>query len=89
MADKIDNGEVAELIQSVKALFIPASLFLACLVMAAGTFLVYYQESLGWVFISVSVIMMIGAFFALIRFHNKLRARGVMPEQHDEPDPNS
>jgi len=76
------EAERAELIQSVKALFIPLSLFLACCIMAAGVFLIYNLEPCGWVFVGISATLMVTAFIALIRFQNKLRARGVLvPEE--------
>jgi uncharacterized membrane protein len=73
------EAEKAELIQSIKALYIPLSLFLACVIMAAGVFLIYNLEPVGWAFIAVSGAIMASAFFALIRFQNRLRANGVLP----------
>jgi hypothetical protein len=72
------EAERAELIQSVKALYIPLSLFLACCIMAAGVFLIYNLEPCGWVFVGVSATLMLTAFIALIRFQNTLRAKGVL-----------
>jgi hypothetical protein len=87
MKDPKFDAEKAEFIQSVKALYIPFSLFLACVIMAAGSFLVYNQEPLGWYFIAVAGVTMISAFVALIRFQNKLRAKGIMPvEENDLPE---
>jgi hypothetical protein len=80
MKDRQLDAEKAEFIQSVKALYIPFSLFLACVIMAAGTFLIYNQEPLGWIFVAVAGTTMLTAFVALIRFQNKLRAKGIMPE---------
>ena len=78
MKNEIEAAERAEFIQSVKALFIPSSLFVACLLMAAGTFLIYNHEPLGWAFAAMSGITIVTAFTALIRFQNKLRAKGVL-----------
>jgi hypothetical protein len=78
MSKEADAAEKAEFIQSVKALMIPLSLFLACVIMAAGTFLIYNNESIGWAFVVVSATTVIAAFVALIRFQNKYRARGII-----------
>jgi len=79
MKDESLEAEKAEFIQSIKALYIPLSLFLACVIMAAGVFLIYNLEPVGWAFIAVSGAIMASAFFALIRFQNRLRANGVLP----------
>ena len=79
MQTENSEAEKAELIQSVKALYIPLSLFLACVIMAAGVFLIYNLEPIGWAFIAFSAAIMASAFFALIRFQNRLRASGVLP----------
>ncbi len=78
MKDKTLEAEKAEFVQSVKALFIPFSLFLACIMMAAGTFLIYNSEPFGWILVAVAGITMLLAFIALIRFQNKLRAKGIL-----------
>jgi hypothetical protein len=80
MNSDIEAAERAELIQSVKALLIPLSLFLACVIMAAGTFLIYNREPLGWAFATVSVVIIVSAIVALIRFQNKHRARGIIKQ---------
>jgi len=85
--------ERAEFVQNLKAYLIPASLFLSCLIMAAGTFLIYNRLPAGWLLIALSGIMIILAFSAFASFHNKLRAHGriasasgkVSPE-HDDGD---
>jgi hypothetical protein len=84
MKDRQLEAEKAEFIQSVKALYIPFSLFLACVIMAAGTFLLYNQEPLGWMFVGIAGATMVTAFVALIRFQNKLRAKGIMPPEESE-----
>jgi hypothetical protein len=78
MNSEIEAAEKAEFIQSVKALLIPLSLFLACVIMAAGTFLIYNHEPLGWAFAALSTVIIIAAIVAFIRFQNKHRARGIL-----------
>lgn len=77
------EAEKAEVIQAVKALFIPLLLFLSCIMFAAGVFLLRNSEPLGWVFIGITVVVSTGSFIALIRFHNSYRARGIMPDKED------
>ncbi len=72
------DAKKAESWQALKAFLIPVTLFLACVASAAGIFLVYNQEPLGWVFIIPAGITIILDFIGLIRFQNKLRAKGVM-----------
>lgn len=78
---EIEAAERAEFIQSVKALLIPSSLFLSCVIMAAGIFLIYNNEPLGWAFAALSVTVVIAAMIGFIRFQNKYRARGIMPPE--------
>ncbi|HEY9775808.1 MAG TPA: hypothetical protein V6C81_18750 [Planktothrix sp.] len=84
MNKEAQEAEKAEFIQSVKALLIPLSLFLACVIMAAGTFLIYNGESCGWGFVAVAGTTVIIAFVALIRFQNKYRARGIIKAEPDD-----
>ncbi len=84
MSKEAHDAEKAEFIQSVKALMIPLSLFLSCVVMAAGTFLIYNGEALGWIFAAVAGATVITAFVALIRFQNKFRARGIIRSNMEE-----
>ena len=77
-------AEKAEFIQSVQALFIPLGLFLACVIMAAGTFLIYNNEPVGWVLAGISGTTVIAAFIALIRFQNKYRAKGIIRSNIEE-----
>ncbi|HEY9678153.1 MAG TPA: hypothetical protein V6C76_09085 [Drouetiella sp.] len=96
MNSELEAAERAEFIQSVKALLIPLCLFLACVVGAAGTFLIYNHEPLGWAFALVSAVTIITCIVWLIRFQNKHRARGILkhgmeaeallPENHAESD---
>lgn len=81
-----EKVERAELIQSVKALFIPLSLFLSCVIFSAGTFLLYNGESFGWVFIAITGLMAVAAIVALIRFQNPYRAKGVITRSTEESD---
>jgi hypothetical protein len=46
--------------------------------MAAGTFLIYNNEPVGWVFVAISSAMCITGIVWLIRFQNKFRARGIL-----------
>lgn len=80
----MEEAEKAEFWQSVKALYIPFSLFIACCIFAAGVFLVYYNEPAGWGFIGTTVVIAISAFIALFRFQNKFRAKGIIPNREDE-----
>ena len=79
-----EAAEKAEFIQSVKALFIPLGAFLACVIMAAGTFLIYNNESVGWIFVAVSTVLVVSSVVALIRFQNKHRARGIIRSNIEE-----
>lgn len=72
----MNDIERAELIQSLKAYLIPTSLFIACLIGAAGTFLVREGYQVGWAFIGVTVITIIAAMWAFVRFQNKHRYEG-------------
>jgi hypothetical protein len=74
----VAEAKKADSWQSAKALLIPFSLFLACVISAAGTFLVYYQEPLGWAFLLVGGATIVAAFVGLIRFQNQFRARGIV-----------
>lgn len=75
--------EKAELIQSITALYIPFSLFISCVVFAAGCFLVYHGEPIGWAFIAATIAIALSAFFALIKFQNKFRAKGIVANKED------
>lgn len=83
MLSESEQAERAEFIQSVKALFIPSSLFLACVIMAAGSFLIANHEPVGWAFVVVSLATVASAFVCLIRFQNKHRAAGLIDEAAD------
>lgn len=52
--------------------------------MAAGTFLIYNNESVGWVFVVISTVLVISSVVALIRFQNRFRARGIIRSNIEE-----
>ncbi len=83
MRNELAEAERAELIQSITALYIPLSLFLSCVIFAAGSFLLYNGESLGWAFIAVTALVATSAIVALIRFQNKYRAKGIVPREFE------
>jgi hypothetical protein len=74
-------AQKAESWQALKAFLIPVTLFLACVSAAAGMFLIYNNEPLGWVFALISTATIILDFIGLIRFQNKWRAQGILPKE--------
>jgi len=90
VSQELIKAERAALIQSVKALYIPLSLFLACVISAGGMYMVFYTEdkSPGYAFLGVAFTIIISAFVALIRFQNNYRAKGVIgrAEASGEPE---
>ena len=83
MNSELEAAERAEFIQSVKALLIPSSLFVACVMMAAGFFLICNHEPLGWIFAAISLTTVVAALTGFIRFQNKYRARGILKDGTD------
>src|SRR5262249_30167935 len=81
MKDAKLEAQRAESWQSIKALLIPLSLFIACLLSAAGTFLVYNGESLGWLFLAVAAATIVTSLIGLVRFQNKFRAKGMLASE--------
>lgn len=81
MQDPIREAARAETWQSLKALLIPLSLFVACLLSAAGTFLVYNGESAGWIFLAIAAVVIVLSFVGLIRFQNSFRVKGILIDQ--------
>jgi hypothetical protein len=77
------NIERAEAWQATKALLIPLSLFIACIISAAGTFLIYNGEPVGWIFAFVAAAIILADFVGLIRFQNKYRAKGIIANEHE------
>ena len=77
------EAEKAEVRQAIKALFIPLSLFLSTVIFAAGVFLIYNQEALGWAFIATTAIVATWAIVTLVQFQNSYRAKGIMPDKED------
>jgi len=83
---RLEEAKKADRWQSAKALLIPVCLFLACVLSAAGVFLVYNNEPLGWIFVLVSMSTIVACFVGLIRFQNKYRARGVISDGTEDDD---
>lgn len=78
--------ERAELIQSLKAYLIPSSLFVACLIGAAGTFLIREGYAVGWAFVGVCATIIISSMWAFICFQNKHRYEGrFLDEDKSKP----
>lgn len=80
MSQELIKAERAALIQAVKALYIPLSLFIACVISAGGMYMVLYTEdkSPGYAFLAVAFTIIISAFVALIRFQNNYRVKGMV-----------
>jgi len=88
MKDAQKSIERAEAWQATKALLIPLSLFIACVISAAGTFLIYNGEPVGWLFAAVALAIIVADFVGLIRFQNKYRAKGMIAREHEvDPKP--
>ncbi len=83
MKDEKKQAEKAELIQALKALFIPVALFLATVTFAAGIFLIYHNEVAGWGFMLTTAVLAVWSFVALFQYQNSYRARGIMPDKED------
>lgn len=90
MSQDLIKAERAALIQAVKALYIPLSLFIACVISAGGMYMVLYTEdkSPGYAFLGIALTIIISAFIALIRFQNSYRAKGLVgrAEATGEPE---
>lgn len=80
MSQELKNAERAALIQAVKALYIPLSLFIACVISAGGMYMVLYTEdkSPGYAFLGVAMTIIVSAFIALIKFQNSYRVKGMV-----------
>ena len=80
MSQELVKAERAALIQAVKALYIPLSLFIACVISAGGMYMVLYTEEKnpGYAFLTVAFLIIVSAFVALIRFQNNYRAQGLV-----------
>ena len=93
----MNEEDKAEFIQSLKAYLIPSSMFIACLLNAAGIFLISNGHTLGAVFLGAGFSIIIWALVAFIQFQNKLRADGrsrqvrrtqaAQQEQAEEAEP--
>lgn len=68
--------EKAERIQAWKAFLIPTGLFIACLLNAAGIYILYSGNAIGMVFLGLGLAIIIGGIFAFITFQNEHRANG-------------
>ncbi len=73
----------AELVQGVKALYIPLSAFLACVIMAGGVYLIINGEAFGYFMFALAIVIIISAVFAFLTFQNKLRADGGILDKED------
>lgn len=82
--NEIDKAEYK---QALRAFLIPSSLFVACLLGAAGVYMIREGEGFGWGFVAASFSIIIWAFVAFVTFQNKLRAQGLMKDQYDSPTP--
>lgn len=82
--DEIDR---AEFNQALKAYLIPAGGFVACLLGAAGVFLIREGYGIGWLFVASSAALIVTVSVFMLTFHNKLRASGLMKDPHDSPAP--
>ncbi|MCC6976969.1 MAG: hypothetical protein IT343_01510 [Candidatus Melainabacteria bacterium] len=94
MSQELIKAERAALVQAVKALYIPLSLFIACVISAGGMYMVMYTEDKGpgYAFLGVAMVTIVSAFIALIRFQNNYRAKGLVGREeaaHDKEDGNS
>jgi hypothetical protein len=80
VSQELIKAERAALVQAVKALYIPLSLFVACVISAGGMYMVLYTEdkSPGYAFLAVAFTIIISAFVALIRFQNNYRVNGMV-----------
>ena len=78
------QAQKAESWQGIKAFLIPLTLFLACVAAAAGSFLVYHYEPVGWVFLAAAGATIIVDFIGLIRFQNQWRAKGMIASQEND-----
>lgn len=78
-----NEADKAELIQSIRAYYIPSSLFIATLINAAGIFLVYNGYSLGFGLLALGVTVIASAITFFVRFQNKLRVSGQIARAED------
>lgn len=76
LGEIMNDIDRAEYVQAIRAFLIPSSLFVACLLGAAGTFCLVNGEQLGWALIVGMVATIAWAFHAFINFQNKVRQRG-------------
>lgn len=72
----MNDVERAERIQAWKAFLIPSTLFVACLMNAAGIYIIYTGSSVGVIFLGLGFAVIIGGLFAFVTFQNTRRAGG-------------
>ena len=75
----------AERQQAWKAFFIPSSLFVACLLNAAGIYIIYTGNAVGIVFLGLGIATVVSGMFAFVTFHNQKRADGQWKRLSDTP----
>ena len=68
--------ERAERTQAWKAFLIPSTLFVACLLNAAGIYIMYTGSSVGIIFLGAGFTVIVGGLWAFITFQNAQRAKG-------------
>ncbi len=83
----MNDIERAERMQAWKAFLIPSTLFVACLLNAAGIYILYAGNSAGMIFLGLGIATIIGGMFAFITFQNQQRAGGQWKRLSDDlPD---
>ena len=86
----MNETERAERIQAWKAFLIPSSLFVACLLNAAGIYILYSGSAIGVVFIGAGIATISAGLFGFITFQNKRRAKGQWKKVSEvQPTPTS
>lgn len=72
----MNDTDRAERLQAWKAFLIPSSLFVACLLNAAGIYILYAGSAAGVVFLGLGFLVMISGLVGFVTFQNKKRAKG-------------
>lgn len=81
----MNQRDKAERIQAIKAFAIPSSLFVACLFNAAGIYIIYNGNAVGFVFLAFGFAVIAAGLFAFITFENKARSKGRRVVNEPEP----
>lgn len=76
----------AERNQALKAFAIPSGLFVACLFNAAGIYIVYTGNAVGFAFLAIGFAIIAAGLFMFITFENKARSNRRKPV-NNEPEP--